>query len=116
MKGKPNRRKDIPPIVHDIRNNLEKMIVRSKAALLREENKRIIKKQEYEKLKLQFINNLKILRDERGPIELAKELGISYRYLHYIERGERTPGNDLVERVNSYMETKPKKIFIEDLL
>ena len=53
--------------------------------------------------------NLKLVRTAKGLSQeiLSKKVGISGAYLGYLERGQRTPSLDLLDKIASVLETDP---------
>ncbi|MTI79893.1 MAG: helix-turn-helix transcriptional regulator [Firmicutes bacterium] len=60
-------------------------------------------------LKYVFANNIKKLRAQSGlsQKEAAEKLGLTGSYLGYLERGERNPGIDIIEKTSKLFNVKP---------
>jgi transcriptional regulator with XRE-family HTH domain len=61
------------------------------------------------KLRAVVARNLRVLRKQKGftQEELADLAGINRNYIGQIEREEKSPTIDMIERLSTAMETKP---------
>jgi transcriptional regulator with XRE-family HTH domain len=60
-----------------------------------------------------FGANVRRVRLKRGMTleSLATEVGLAYSYLGGIERGQRNPSLNVVERIANVLESDPAKLF-----
>ncbi len=63
-----------------------------------------------------FGQNVRRVRQEKGMTleALAHEVGLAYSYVGQIERGQRNPTLDVVERIASALEVQPTSL-LEDV-
>lgn len=62
-----------------------------------------------------FGENVRRVRKERGmSLEaLAHEVGLAYSYMGQIERGQRNPTLDVVERIAEVLGTEPQSLLFK---
>lgn len=61
------------------------------------------------------MNNLKTLRIKKNLSrnELASELGLTSRYIAFLEKNERIPSLSTAVKISSYFNTSIEEIFLE---
>ena len=64
------------------------------------------------RLSQMFGSNVRLRRKERGMSQeaLADEVGLAVTYLGQLERGQRNPTLDVVERIATALEIEPLKL------
>lgn len=66
-------------------------------------------------LKKVVAKNLRSLRIKNGlsQIEAAEKLGLTGSYLGYLERGERTPGVEVIEKIARFYNVEPYMLLMD---
>lgn len=62
------------------------------------------------------MNNIKKYREENSLTreQLASELGLTGRYIAFLERGERTPSLNTAVKISEYFGVKIEDIFLNN--
>lgn len=61
-----------------------------------------------------FAKNLKEIRDKKelSRAEASRGIGIAYTYLNSLEKGEKTPSFEMIDRICTFYQVLPYELFL----